>query len=920
VPRRRSYAPSGAQLEEIALPNDLFVPVLCALLIDQAPTEGIIGPVDFSALGVREFGTIYEGLLENELAIVETDLTTKRVKDRDIYWPVEEQTRKGVEVVVRQGEAYLHDASGARKATGSYYTKPFAVAHLLDHALEPALDAHIERLAAVDDTDAAAAFFDFRVADIAMGSGHFLVAATDRIERKLSQYLAERPGGLPGVRLELARLREAAKKALGPAGEAVEIEDTQLLRRQMARRCIYGVDINPLAVQLARVSLWIHTFVPGLPLSFLDHNLRQGNSLVGIATIDEAREELAELRGALFAQRAVAVLDLPRASVERLGKLADADAAEIKLARETWAEASRAVRPAEALLDIVTASGLDDDVRGEVSQEDWIAEPDAVPDSSADVKAAHVLRHTHRLHFPIGFPEVFLRERPGFDCILGNPPWQEATVEEHAFWGRYSTGLRRWSGARSAQEREKEIARLREARPDLVALLEREVAATQLQRQVLLSGPFPGMGSGDPDLYKAFCWRFWQLLCDGGRMGVMLPRSTFATKGSEDFRRAALSNGCVCDLTFLVNRGGWVFDEAEHRYTVARSSIGRGAPGKPRVSLRGPYASLDRFRTGSSRPAPSFPVEEVLDWTESAALPMLPGDESVDVFAQLRTAPNLGLNRKGLWRARPHTELHATNDKSWVDLDTVECPCGYWPVYKGESSGLWEPDTGIYYGWADPAKLVPHLQQKRLSSGRSKRSPFNESPVMVLQESATLPCRSARIALRDLTKWDNQRTMIAALAPPRVFVANTSPYLLWPRGDRMDEAYVLGVLCSIPLDWYARRFVELHLNFHVLNAFPIPRPSRDDPLWQRTVALAGRLAAPDERFAEGAGKVGVEWGPLPEDERGDMIAELDAVVAHLYGLTEPQLIHIFETFHEGWDYALRLKAVLRHYRGWAGRV
>ncbi|MBM3477465.1 MAG: hypothetical protein FJX75_29700 [Armatimonadetes bacterium] len=114
--------------------------------------------------------------------------------------------------------------------------------------------------------------------------------------------------------------------------------------------------------------------------------------------------------------------------------------------------------------------------------------------------------------------------------------------------------------------------------------------------------------------------------------------------------------------------------------------------------------------------------------------------------------------------------------------------------------------------------------------------------------------------------------------------------------------------------------MELHLNFHVLNAFPIPRPSRDDPLWQRTVALAGRLAAPDERFAEGAGKVGVEWGPLPEDERGDMIAELDAVVAHLYGLTEPQLIHIFETFHEGWDYALRLKAVLRHYRGWAGRV
>jgi len=118
------------------------------------------------------------------------------------------------------------------------------------------------------------------------------------------------------------------------------------------------------------------------------------------------------------------------------------------------------------------------------------------------------------------------------------------------------------------------------------------------------------------------------------------------------------------------------------------------------------------------------------------------------------------------------------------------------------------------------------------------------------------------------------------------------------------------------LDWYARRFVETHVNYFVFNPLPIPRPDRANPHWSRIVALAGRLAAPDDRFTNWAKKVGVEHGPLAGGEKQDMIDELDAVVARLYGLTEPQLAHLFETFHEGWDYEPRLQAVLKHFAGW----
>ena len=169
-----------------------------------------------------------------------------------------------------------------------------------------------------------------------------------------------------------------------------------------------------------------------------------------------------------------------------------------------------------------------------------------------------------------------------------------------------------------------------------------------------------------------------------------------------------------------------------------------------------------------------------------------------------------------------------------------------------------------------------------------------------------------------MTNRTNRRTVIAALVPPQVLLVHNSPYLLFPRGDVRDEAYLLGLMCSLPLDWYARRFVETHLTFFVLNPFPVPRPDAESPLRGRAIALSGRLASPDDRFADWAGRLGVQYGPLDTDEKEDHIRELDAVVAHLYGLTETQLVHVFETFHEGWDHEERLRATLRHFQTWKG--
>ena len=899
---------AGKALADICLTNKEFGPVLCNLLVDPTP-EGF-GPVDFRSLGVRDFGTIYEGLLESELSVAEENLVVDEAK---LFVPAGKKQPD-----VRQGQIYLHDASGARKATGSYYTKDFAVEHLLDHALEPAITDHLARLDGLDERRAAEAFFDFRVADIAMGSGHFLVAAVDRIERRFSGYLAKR--SLNGVVTELSRLRQAALDGIEKAGgsvEGVEIENVQLLRRQIARRCIYGVDINNIAVQLARLSLWIHTFVPGLPLSFLDHNIICGNSLVGIATFEEVDELLT--RGGttpLFSHTADALIGSAAAAVKRLGQLSDADAAEIKEARKASQQQRKAVADTERMFDILTASRLPE---AEIS----LLPEDFEIDNELFLQGTHrrameALGELRPFHFPIAFPEVFLRDRAGFDVILGNPPWEKTQVEEHAFWGRYQPGLRGLSqSAREAIQNE-----FRRSRPDLVKQFDKEVSEAETFRKILLCGPFPGMASSHPDLYKAFCWRFWHLIAsDRGRIGIVLPRSALCAKGSSEFRQRLFEVGSVEELAYVINTGGWVFDDAEPRYTIALTCILRQrARDKRVIRLRGPYSSLDSFHRGVKVKPVEYAIQEVLQWTDTAALPLLPGEASAEVFAQLRNAPRLDLNDGNTWRARPYQELNATNDKQFMVFSDSHSDTS-WPVFKAEAFDIWEPDKGTYYGWAEPEPVLAHLHEKRLRGRRSQNSPFFEfTDKSWFRNASTLPCMKPRIAFHDVARNTDTRTVKVALIPPKVFLVHLVPTLLCPRGDEADEAFLLGVLSSMPLDWYARRFVELHLSFNVLNPFPVPRPTRDDPLWQRTVALAGRLACPDRRFAKWAKAVGVECGKLDAAEKDNMIAELDAVVAHLYVLTEPQLTHIFETFHEGWDCQPRLKAVLKHYEAWADKT
>jgi hypothetical protein len=236
-----------------------------------------------------------------------------------------------------------------------------------------------------------------------------------------------------------------------------------------------------------------------------------------------------------------------------------------------------------------------------------------------------------------------------------------------------------------------------------------------------------------------------------------------------------------------------------------------------------------------------------------------------------------------------------------------------WPVFAGESFDLWTPDRGRYYATADAKALLAHLQEKRLTSARRAGSVFAGFDPRTLNDPTTLPSRSARIAFRDVTRATDSRTVRAALIPPNVFLVHNAPFLVWPRGNRSDEAFLLGVLSSLPLDWYARRFLETHLTFEVFNSLPIPSVSRAHTLRQRTVDIATSLAAQDDRYAKWSLDLAYAPTRLRQVQHDELVAELDACVALLYGLKREEVEHLFETFHEGWDYATRLSRVVWYF-------
>ena len=898
--------PEGAKIERLGIQDDILGPVLQHLLIDISE-DGVLGPVDFRSLSVREFGTIYEGLLESSLSVATENLT---IDSKGAWLPA----AKGDDVLAKAGDVYFHSASGERKASGSYFTPSVVVDHLIDQSLSPALDAHLlkikEHLDKGDQAAAARDFFDFRVADLAMGSGHFLVAAVDRIEAKMRTFLAEKETQVPGVTAQLHRLSEAAKAALGKDESAIgEIEPAALLRRQIARRCIYGLDINPLAVELARLALWIHTFVPGLPMSNLDHGLVCANSLTGIGTIDEALNALqpdipkVPLKEGHYrpvsAFENVITENLTLAS-ELLIEVANSDEAtksEVKQATANSKKARIAAEPTREIFNAAVAARLKlFDPRNIFDNESLIK-----ISSKENVNSA--LEVFRPAHMPYLFPEVFVRTNPGFDVLIGNPPWEKLHVKEDVWWALRFPGLM----GMPVTERTKKIELLNKDRPDLVKEIEIEKRSNDILRDFILSSDMSGIGSAHLDLFAVFAWRNWQLLRKDGKCGIVLPRIAHTGSSLSDWRKNIIEHGSFDLVTFLVNTSGWIFEGVHGQYGVGLTIFSKTYTSE--ISLAGPYSTKRDFVSGQDS-LNKISKNEFLSWSPTAAFPMLPTSQSVSILLQMRKNPSL--NQHLEFEYQPvQGDCNVTASSNAIS--DVTNKSFIYPVLMGSAYNLWNPSFGEPYGYVD-SEFVSGLLSKAKRGANTNRSAYSGEKIVGIKD---LALSKARIAFRLITNQTNTRTGIFCLVPPGVVLGHGSPYLHRRRGDAKTDAFLIGVLSSIPFDWYARRWVEINFTFELLKPMPIPIFNIKDKKVLRLVELSAKLSYRDKKYNEWINEIGLDLEILSSSfDVSEDVSEIDAIVSLLYGLSLNQVEHIYENFHRGWNYAERLDKVKNFYEKW----
>ena len=903
------------RLDAASLSNRALLEAMRSLRWSQA--SGAVAPVDYRNMGPEELGSVYESLLE-------------LVPDPDPH--------------ARTFGFVNTDAEGdtrgnARKTTGSYYTPDSLVQALIQSALDPVIDA---RLAAQPDRPTEG-LFGITVLDPACGSGHFLLAAARR--------LAER----------LAALR-------APEG-AVRAQDYRHALREVITHCIHGVDRNPMALELARFALWLEGFEEGRPLGFLDHHLVCGDALIGITDVGQlahgipdaafkplsgddkavckalAKENKDGLKA--FAKRELDA-NLPlalerdhllaeRAALETMPDDTLAQQAAKQAAWERYAAHERASRLQQAADLFVGAflspkAALRDIEHTPTSQNLYfVLFTDQAPEALSQVRQAERLAQATRLarearvlHWPLVFPQIFsprplAEEGPGvrvggFDCVLGNPPWERIKLQEEEF---FAAENRLVAQAKNKAERSQRIEWLAqgmlarrlypelEQAPDEAAkekgTYARFIAARRVAEAASVfahlkeeeGGRYPLTGVGDVNTYALFAETIDQVIGQRGRAGFIVPTGIATDDSTKAYFAHVAQGSRLVSLFDFENREG-LFPAIDSRMKFCLLTLG-AAPSAEFGFFFTQTAQLADERRRFALTAEDFARINPNTLTCPVFRSRKDAELTKQIYARvpvlIREARD-GEPEVNPWGLRFSTMFHMSNDSH---LFAGEAGPDRLPLYEAKMihqyDHLWATYRGD--GGADVAVDVP-LADKRDPAYAVRPRYWVEAREVYLR---TVTSPKWLLGFRDIARATDERTVIASVLP-RAGVGNNLPLMLLDAALSRRVAALLANLSALVLDFVGRHKVGgVHLNFFIAKQLPVLSPaSYSEADLHFIVPRVLELTYTAHDLKPWAEALGYDGPPFPFDpeRRARLRAELDAYYARLYGLTREDLCYILD--------------------------
>jgi hypothetical protein len=898
---------------------------------------------DFSAFSPSHLGSIYEGLIEYQFKVADDILYYVNVNYKqksssknfegylDFY--DYELIRKNKEVEkcdilnkYEKGDFYLTNSLKSKKLSGSYYTPESLSRPLAERAIQNQLD----YLASKGKNSS---ILDLRILDNACGSGHILIEALNICALKAQENINHDKYLEDQLETEIVGIKKNLEE-IG-CGDIITIDEFTVLKRILLKRVIYGVDISPFAVELTQLSLWIDTFIFGTPLSFIEHHIKVGNSLIGTT-----KKYLSFGSKQLFYFNIQASIEEMMKDISDVISLNDLNKDDLEQSKIKYKEISDNISKINKYFNIVNCTDLSTYYENTKNAFPAILNANNLFEDTKLLNSFYetnsfiynfYLQNFKFFNWEVEFPEIFNHTRFGFNIIIGNPPWDKIKFEDPLFFSQFR------SNYRSLSESEKDILK-----KDLLNNKQIEEQYEDESRKIFaineyLSNKFPyNKGSGDGNYFRFFVERNLSLLAEGGSLNYILPTALLTEDGSTNLRSYIFKKFKINYFEGFENRKK-LFSNVDSRYKFGLIQIQNIADDNQIIKTRFMVPDPNMLENNNTSCMISLSDIKTLSPNHLAFLEMPDGSRDLQILKKLYDT-FLPLDVEWLDFRR---ELDATNDKK---LFREKHNQNSLPLYKGEMIWQYNPavDNTTNQYWVnikDLHKKLTSIYTRRMVSDiiifsnqindyrvlkEGKISydkllySLNLTNKTELEQFLVYDHDFFRLGFRAIARDTDERSMIVSLLPKNIAAQNSlwlsipgkyeidfiSQNILFKPHSINKLMFAQAIFNSLIYDWVLRMSIAMNVNKTFVMRIPFPQPNEiefsTNFLFKDIIRKSASLNL--YNYPEGFEEIKKELKLNGKDEiktnkHYDKInASLDVAVAKLYDINFEEFKYIVSSF------------------------
>ncbi|WP_445435749.1 Eco57I restriction-modification methylase domain-containing protein [Candidatus Borreliella tachyglossi] len=879
--------------------------------------------VGYSRIDVKSFGELYEALLEYDLRIVKEIIY--RVKKDGIYLiytennlpPEYKNLRKDI-TTYYSGDVYLTSMSLDRKKSGAFYTPDNLTEFMVASAIEEQLKSKSP--------------FDIKIIDNSCGSGHFLITSLNYLTDKIYANIDD----FEDVKIEMENERNLIEAETSKYG-IKNVDDKLILKRMLLKKCIYGVDINPISVEVTMLSLWINTFIFGTPLSFIEHHIKTGDALIGYTRkefFSTAYEALPDDAGFWLMRNEGEIIKKLMNRIEKclntLTCINDITREQIEKSKKIYAEYEKEASRLKLIFSLVKLYGLysvkslelqkrinfssgsyevtkliDNIINGKISEDD-----------NRIIKEVEALSSEYKIfHYGVEFPDV----GDGFEVVIGNPPWEKVKFDESEFFAKYNPNYRQLS--RSEQNKFKKEFK----EEPLSNLCEDERVYVKKLNDIYKGGFKDFSNGGDPNFFRYFIGYNLRLITKGGNLTYLAPSSLWREHSSQKLRMFLFKNYKLNYLYQFENKKRFVDVYSNFKFAVFQlSNNGVGTSTfKARFMIQKDDKIVEEMAAGlrTGEKTESLPYRG-FELSLGDIRSISPAQETI---LELKSNKELKLFTKMFKKFQILSEdyvnfgkgLDVTKHKAYFKEFDIRKDSDLF-LYQG--SNIYQFDSRYFEREESKNKLkFVWIGKEDLEKILSKRFNYKEF----------------KIGYRKIARNTDERTMISTFQPKDSYCTD-SLYLNYEKHliSVYKKLFIVAVFNSLPFDFLIRKFVEITVQKTCLYQCSMPQPSEEEILVNSIYLKLAKNACilivknDRENFAE---LLELEEFEFTKEDRGKILSlspkdkyfktierEINFMVASLYSVTPDEFSLLLDDFKvlkrkKGENYILEL---VEEYKRW----